>query len=288
MFRYILVPAPGTQTHDAAFHTALAVARQSAGHLHFMHVRLDVQLLLISMSSGDYGGGAGIGDIIESLQRDVDARNDRAHHAVLSFCAREHVALSDSPLAGAPSATFRVETGNEARLLAARARTADLTVLGRAADGEAVTLDLLEAVLLDSGRPLLIAPTQPPEHLGRHIAIAWKDTPEAARAVAAAMPLLHAAESITVIAVQEEVGQDSSAAARLGDALRWHNPATTLRVVPPAAADAADTLLASAAEAQADLLVMGGYSHSRLREVVFGGVTRRVLRAAGLPVLLAH
>ena len=130
MFRYILVPAPGTQTHDAAFHTALAVARQSAGHLHFMHVRLDVQLLLISMSSGDYGGGAGIGDIIESLQRDVDARNDRAHHAVLSFCAREHVALSDSPLAGAPSATFRVETGNEARLLAARARTADLTVLG--------------------------------------------------------------------------------------------------------------------------------------------------------------
>jgi len=288
MFRTILVPAPGGTTHDAVFRTALAMARRAAGHLQFLHVRLDIQTMLVAMSTGDYGGGAGIGDVLDSLQRDIDARHDRARKDVLAFCDREHLALADSPLAGAPSAAFRVETGDEARLLAARARTADLTVLGRAADGEAVTLDLLEAVLLYGGRPLLIAPAQPPEPIGRRIAIAWKDTPEAARAVAAATPLLAGAEAVSVFAVQEAAGQDSGSAARLSHALQWHNAATTLHVIPPAGTDPAEVLLASAAGMRADLLVMGGYSHSRMREAVLGGVTRHVLRAAPLPVLMAH
>ncbi|HTW69345.1 MAG TPA: universal stress protein [Acetobacteraceae bacterium] len=288
MFRYILVPAPGSAAHDAVFTTALALARQSGGHLHFLHVRLDVQMMLVAMSSGDYGGGAGLGDVLDSLEREVDARHDAARKAVFAFCEREHVTLADSPVAGAPSATFRVETGDEARLLAARGRTADVTVLGRAADGEAVTLDLLEAALLSSGRPVLIAPARAPQHLGRRIAIGWKDTPEAARAVSAALPLIGAAEAVTVISVQEDGGQDDGSAARLSHALLWHNQATTLQVVPPGGADPAEVLLSAAAKAGADLLVMGGYSHSRMREAVFGGVTRHVLRASPLPVLMAH
>ena len=287
MFRYILVAAPGTATHDPVFSTALALARQSAGHLHFLHVRLDVQMMLVAMSSGDYGGGAGMGDVLDSLQREVDARHDIARRAVFAFCEREHVAVADSPIAGAPSASFRVETGDEGRVLAARGRTADVTVLGRASDGEAVTLDLLEAALLFSGRPLVIAPARAPQSVGRRIAIGWKDTPEAARAVAAAMPVIAAAESVTVIAVQEAREEDGSAA-RLSHALLWHNQGTTLQVVAPDVGDPAEALLSAAVNAGADLLVMGGYSHSRMREAVFGGMTRHVLRASPLPVLMAH
>lgn len=287
MFRYILVPAPGDATHDAVFHTALLLARPSAGHLHFLHVRLDVQSLLITMSSGDFAGGAGMGSLYESLQKDVDTRHDRTRQAVLTFCAKEKVALTDTPL-DVPTATFRVETGIESQLLAAASRTADVTVLGRARDGEAVALDLLEAVLLDSGRPMLIAPAKPPEHIGRHIAIAWKDTAEAARAVASAVPLLHTAKSVTVMAVQEGPHADTGSCARLRDALHWHNPATTLRMLAPNGGEPADVLLSAATDMDADLLVMGGYSHSRVREVVLGGFTRRVLRSAGLPVLMAH
>lgn len=289
MFRYILVPAPGAETHDAVFRTALAFARLSAGHLDFLHVRLDVEKLAISMSAGDFGGaGAGIGVVLDALQSDVEARHNRAKAAVLAFCEHQKVVLADTPLAGAPSAAFRVATGEEARLLATCARTADLTVLGRARDSEAVTMDVLEAVLLDSGRPLLIAPAQPQEQIGRHIAIAWRDTPEAARAVASATPLLHAADSVTVITVQEDAHGNADSCEQLRYALLWHNPATILRVVPPDGRDPADVLLAAVEESGADLLVMGGYSHSRMREVVFGGVTRRVLRSAGLPVLMAH
>ncbi|MGA3401250.1 MAG: universal stress protein [Acetobacteraceae bacterium] len=289
MFRYILVPAPGAETHDAVFRTALTLARLSAGHLDFLHVQLDLEKLVISMSAGDFSGaGAGIGQVVESLQSDIDSRRDRARTAVLAFCEREHVALVDTPVGDAPSATFHVETGEEARLLATHARAADLTVLGRARDGEAVTMDLLEAVLLESGRPLLIAPAQPVAQIGRHIAVAWKDTPEAARAVAGAMPLLQAADSVTVIAVQEDARSDADSCERLHHALLWHNQAATLRVIPPAGRDPGEVLLSAIEESGADLLVMGGYSHSRMREVVFGGFTRHVLRAAGLPVLMAH
>jgi nucleotide-binding universal stress UspA family protein len=263
MFRYILVPASGAKTHDAVFHTALALARLTAGHLDFLHVKLDVQKLMISMLAGDFGGaGAGLGTVIDALQSDIEVRHDRARTAVLAFCAREQLALADTPLAGAPSATFRAEIGEETRVL--------------------------EAVLLDSGRPLLIAPAQPAEHIGRHIAIAWKDTSEAARAVASATPLLHAADSVTVIAVREDTHSSTDSCERLRDALLWHNPATTLRVIQPASREPAEELLATVESIGADLLVMGGYSHSRMREVVFGGFTRRVLRSPGLPVLMAH
>lgn len=288
MFRYILVPAAGSQTHDAVFRTALTLARQSGGHLGFMHVQPDVLQLVSSVPATDFGGGAGIGTMIDQLQQDVDSCRDRAKEAVLAFCAREHVALTETPCSGAPSATFRVETGEETRLLPKYARAADLTVLGRARDGEAVAMDVLESVLLDSGRPLVIAPAQPVEQIGTHIAIAWKDTPEAARAVASAMPLLRKAASVTIVMVQEHPDDDSDAGRALRSTLLWHNPATTVRAIPAADHEPAELLLEVVQESHADLLVMGGYSHSRMREAVFGGFTRRMLRSAPLPVLITH
>jgi nucleotide-binding universal stress UspA family protein len=70
--------------------------------------------------------------------------------------------------------------------------------------------------------------------------------------------------------------------------LRWHNLATAYRHVTPGDGDPVDLLMRAAEELRADLLVMGGYSHSRLREAVFGGFTRRILRGANLPVLMVH
>ncbi len=311
MFRYILVPATGAPTDEAVFLSALAIARPSAGHLGFLHVRLDMQQTVLSIAGGDLGGGGSAG-VIDSVQQEVEARQDRAHDRVAAFCAREQVVLADAPgfrrsgrvpystreqaaladtlAAGTPSAAWHVEAGDEPQCLAAHGRTADLTVLGRARDGEKVALRLLETVLLESGRPLLIAPETERKSVGRHIAIAWKDTAEAARAVAAALPLLAGAETVTVVAVQEisDTHSDSDSGKRLHHALRWHNPATTLRVVPRTNRNPVEALLSVVEADGADLLVMGGYSHSRMREAMFGGFTRRVLLAAELPVLMAH
>jgi nucleotide-binding universal stress UspA family protein len=120
------------------------------------------------------------------------------------------------------------------------------------------------------------------------VVITWKSTPEAGRAVAAAMPFLSTVKQIVIMTVAEDkttVAEEG--AARLMANLRWDGFSTSVRCLGSGAQGAAETLLAAARE-QAALLVMGGYGHSRLCEWIFGGFTQRVLRGAEIPVLIAH
>ena len=141
------------------------------------------------------------------------------------------------------------------------------------------------------GRPLvLLAPKQAPENLAPTIAIAWKDTAEAARAVTAAMPLLMKADKVLILAAEESGGSTASleSAKRLVQQMRWHGISAEAHHVSPAGRSVADAIAHIAQERKADLLVMGAYGHSRFRELVLGGVTRDVLRECRLPVLLFH
>lgn len=288
MFRYILVPASGADTDEPVFRAALVMARATVGHLAFLHVCPDVENLVISMATGDVAGTAGIGDLMERLEQDAAAGEALAKQRMLAFCGRHRITLADTGGSDAPTAEWRSATGDEARLVAAQGRAADLTVLGRVRDDDTVMLHLLHSVLLDSGRPMLIAPARPVDRIGVRIAIAWKDTPEAARAVAAALPMLPGADAVTVVSVEEDARTAMEACDLLRHSLSWHNRATAVRHVRPGGREPVEALLAAVADLNADLLVMGGYSHSRVREIVFGGFTRRVLRAADVPVLMAH
>ena len=171
--------------------------------------------------------------------------------------------------------------------MAAYGTTADLIVASRGSGDDAALRSILEAVLLESGRPLLIpGAAAPAVMMAEKIAIAWKPTAEAARAVALAMPFLARTKEIVVMTVEEEEGRRDDAD-RLARSLAWHGLAATVERLTPGAHGAAETLLA-AVSTKAGLLVMGGYGHSRLREWVFGGFTQRVLADAPLPVLIAH
>jgi len=152
---------------------------------------------------------------------------------------------------------------------------------------DAVARSTLEALLLETGRPLLIpAATVPSSAAADHIAIAWKATPQAARAIAFAMPFLVRAANVTILSVEEEDrGRDD--AARLIRYLGWHGVTACVEPLTPGPDGAAATLLA-AATTKCGLLVMGGYGHTRLREWVFGGFTQYMLDHAQLPVLVAH
>ena len=288
MFRFILVPATGTETDAAVFQAALGVARLQAGHLAFLHVGIDVQKVTMPIASAEFGGGSGIAEIIELLERETAARYDRAKGAVQSFCSHAAIPMSAAPLDVALSAEWRAETGDQAHWMAVHGRIADLLVLGRPLVGGTIPLDVVDAVLMETGRPVLIVPANPPEPIGQTIAIAWKDTAEAASAVAAAMPLLAQAQRVVILSIDEDARTDLAACERLRQALVWHNRSITVRCLPAADDEPADTLLRHASSLGADLLVMGGYGHSRMREVVFGGFTRRVLHAADLAVLMAH
>ena len=287
MIKTILVPATGSDRDSAVFASALTVARAFAAHLEFLHVRPDAAATAVAMAS-DGGGATMVGGLINRLEEEASEREGKAKQLFQSFCEREELAVQDAPPGSqAPSAQWLREIGAEPYWVAEYGRTADLLVIGRPGEDEGVSLDTIEGALIDSGRPLLIPPAAPLTALPETIAIAWKATPQAARALTAASPFLSTAKQVVVLTVAEDRRAPEEEADRLMASLRRHGVPVSVRHLRPEAQSAADTLLSAAVE-HAALLVMGGYGHSRLREWIFGGFTLRVLRGAEVPVLMAH
>ncbi len=287
MFKQILLPATGDAADTVVFETALAASLGTTAHLGFLHVRQDPVTAAAGMAGDAMDGGYGVSLLMETIEHDDKVAEAAARAAFGRFSA--------APRLGLVTASLTVETGDEATRLVEHGRTVDLVVLGRARGSEAVALGRLQAVLGGIGRPLLIAGKRCPTALLDTIVIAWKDTAEAARAVGAAMPFIARAGRVVVMTVGEEAAPDSppwddsgASRDRLVATLLRHNAQVSAWRVPVGDAAPVEALLAAAAEARASLLVMGGYGHGELREMVFGGFTRSVLGGAAMPVLMMH
>lgn len=153
--------------------------------------------------------------------------------------------------------------------------------------------DMVESVVTGSGKPVLVVPYAGEFKAQREtVLIAWKATPESAAAVEAALPLLRRARDVHVLCALEELGVGDEAAAadepRLEDYLQRHGVVARIHRHGGLRAQVGESILSLAADVSADLLVMGCYGHTRLRELLLGGVTRTVLRSMTLPVLMAH
>jgi nucleotide-binding universal stress UspA family protein len=181
------------------------------------------------------------------------------------------------------------------RAMARQARYADLCVMAtprRDADDGAVARAFFSALLFESGRPILAIPAHHPIELPiRHVVVAWKPTRESTRALHDALPLLGAATSVDVVTVDPDVG-DMAHGEDPGVDIATHLARHDLRVnvvtLPRSGQDVSTVLLRHAAGSNAQLLVAGGYGHSRLREWALGGTTRELLQAMHLPVLFSH
>ena len=288
MIKTILVPATGSDNDGAVFASALAVARRFSAHLEFLHVRPDATATAVAISA-DSGGATMVGGLIERLEEDANQREEKARRLFQGFCERQGLALRDGPPGHqALSAQWLRETGAEPYWVAEYGHAVDLLVIGRRAADEGASLETIEEALIESGRPLLIPPAAPLTALPETVAIAWKASPQAARALTAASPFLEIAKQIVILIVAEDQRGSEQEADRLMAGLRWHGVPVSVRHLRPETQSAPDTLLAGAAEHKA-LLVMGGYGRSRLREWIFGGFTLHMLRGpAEVPVLMAH
>jgi nucleotide-binding universal stress UspA family protein len=147
---------------------------------------------------------------------------------------------------------------------------------------------IVEAALFGSGRPLLLVPyiQRQPLRLERAL-VAWDGSATAARALANAMPFLARSGHVEVVTVGGRSAEEEQDSVRIIRHLKRHGIAAEFRLLPDAG-DVASALLSHASDASADLLVMGGYGHSRLREFVLGGATRGILGSMTLPVLMSH
>jgi len=221
-------------------------------------------------------------ETIEAQQRE----NESAAEAAISH----FVAAADSASVAAEPRMLRVGFAKAAEQFGRIARRYDLAIVGQVEpDVHSVEAVIAEAILFESGRPIIIVPymQKAPLRLDR-IMICWDGSRAAVRAVADAMPLLEQAGNIEVVSVISERGKhDELQGTDMGLHLARHGLKVEVTRIPHHI-DTAAALLSHSADSGADFMVMGGYGHSRLREFVLGGVTRSILSSLVVPTLMSH
>lgn len=276
----ILLHLDATPASRARLDFAAELAVRHSAHLFGLHV---VDIALPLAAAGDFGGGAALLELFAQLQADAQA-------AAKPVAAGFHDTLRRTGLSG----EWRLVEGSLPGQLALQGRYVDLVVMGQAdpTSPDPAVRAGIEAALFETGRPVLLLPhAATPRRPGRHALLAWNARREAARALHDALPLLAAMEEVTVLTVTPDEAandRDARSGADVATHLVRHGLRAGARSVAAGGLAVSEVLLNEAADVGADLLVMGAYGHSRLREFVLGGVTRTLLRQMTLPILMSH
>ncbi|MBL8658310.1 MAG: universal stress protein [Rhodospirillales bacterium] len=280
--RKILVPVEGSAAGRTVLLSALEIGRAHGAHIAAIHVRPDPRLGVPLIGEGMSAGM--VEELIELTEKETATRAREAKDLFDTIIGESGLPLASDPTTAGASISWAAVDGRAEEEMARRGRIADLIVLGRPAqqpDSDATMI--LNTALFETGRPVLVAPTTPGP-IGRRIAVAWNGSAEAARAVYAAMDFFHRAETIEVVAADPDKSKDAEPEA-LVEYLAWHGLGARLHIVDQDGS-VGDTV--GKAAAGADLVVMGAYSHSRLRELILGGVTRHMLEGTSSALLMAH
>lgn len=282
----ILVPIEESPSLDAQLETAVLLAGIFNAHI---DGTAPSWVMGLAPFDGALDTIPAIGETGAFSAEAQQARVDAAEKSFRAFIDRRGIAWENP---GEPAdhvtASWLAPSGSGDRITAEVSRLYDVTVLGRRIEKSLTPrAELLEAVLFESGRPILVTPPQAPTKLGDVIVIAWNGSTESARLVTFAKPLLVRAKRLVVLSIEGAMVSGPSAADLARALCRDGLPAEAIARSAGAQTNG-EAMLNGAMELGADLLVKGAYTHSRLRQMIFGGVTRHILQEATIPVLMSH
>lgn len=262
--------------HDVARDYAISVADTFQAHL------TGVAFAYEPVAPGTIFDG--IAPAIIATQRDELEQAAKAAAAGFDEAARRAAISAESRVISASVAGCGEVFGRLSRAF-------DLSIVGQSEPDRGLADELiLEAALFASGRPVLVVPyiQAQPIKLDR-VLLCWDGSRNAARAVADALPLLERSKSVDVITVaSKDNNRGEISGADVAHHLARHGLKIDLKRIVAPDSDVASTILSYAADSSADLVVMGGYGHSRLREFVLGGATRGMLSSMTVPTLMSH
>ena len=282
--RNILVPIFPNVDFDGQLAAALNIARQVEAHINAVFIRPDPAATLALIPELATTPGF----TLETIDQEGKAIAATAEAAFVKWRTRHELAsgIVDRSLR-TPYACWSERIGAIEPILVRRGRLSDVIILNLPDPANVATESAFDAAVFESGRPTILVPKKVPDNLLRHVLIAWNGSLEATRAIAGAMTLLHEAEKVSVFATAGEA-DDAAADLDLSDFLTWHGIRAEYSEPQPGRDAVGPALLAMAKERGATMLVMGAYTHSRVRQMLLGGVTRHVLRHAEMPVLMMH
>jgi nucleotide-binding universal stress UspA family protein len=283
--RCLLVPIGAGLDPRQRLDAARALARGGPADIELLYIGPDPAEILATMPDAVMAGGI-----------TLDLLNDESRAATALIRAAFKAWKADAGLTGAMpdagpatvSAGFTEQTGSIETVVALAGRLSDLIIVDRPARADAFAARVFDAAVFATGRPtLVVPPTATPGAAADRVLIAWNGSVEGARAVAQAMPLLHQAHDVMIFTAADPAGNDPAC----GDLVRYlarHGIKARALAAATLGLPVGEALLAAARSENASMIVMGAYTHSRVRQMFLGGVTRHVLHHADIPLLMSH
>lgn len=278
----ILVPFRGDDQALATLTLACTVAGRFGSYVEGLFVRQPPPLV-----SGE--GLSLPGETLASLDEEARRAAERAGERFAEFMSDKGMPMGDVKSAtDRPSAGWRDFEGFEGEIIGEYGRLFDLIVVGcpnrQLSAGRDVTC---EAALFDSGRPVMMAPPEPSGKLGETVVVAWNGSTETARTIGLGMPFLLAADRVVVLTVEGST-VPGPGPEQVADHLVRNGVQAEARTAQAEGRAGGQAILEECSAIGTDLLFKGAYTHSRLRQMIFGGATSHILAHADLPVFMAH
>lgn len=285
----ILTPIDGREASKSVLDLAFLTAKEFSAHIKGLHVKVDAREAIPLLGEGMSGGM--VEEMIDMAENEATARAEAAAKMFAGACAAQGVEMlaSPKPVTG-PSASWQEAEGREEDIICREAPLNDLVIVRRPGAGsssDATAQMVLNTVLFETGRPALIAPEKTPATIGRNIAIAWNGSVEATRTIQSAMTFIPGAEKVTIITAESD-RTETDEAEKLAEYFLWHGVTVAVEAINQTGGSVGELVLAKADDVGADLLIMGAYTHGRMRQLILGGVTSHVIGHANIPVYMAH
>ena len=285
-YRKILVPLVGTGRDATVLRHGFELAKTFASHIAALFIRPDPAEVIPYL--GDGISASVVQEVIDASREAAKVASAAARSAFDHAAKDAGVAVDTAVRSAGVGANFYTREGVIDDVIAEEARLSDLVLFDCPAEAQEMGLRAaIESAIINGRRPVLLVPRSVAKIAGAKVAIGWDGGAAAAHAISAAIPLLKRADAIEILNVS--TGPiDTVQLDRLRDYLALHGLQAIEHGINPGSQGIAVTLIDAAQRSDAGLLVMGGYEHSRLREIALGGVTRHILAHATMPVLLAH
>ena len=286
-FMKILAPLTGSARDAVVLENAFAAAKPFGSHVVALFVKPDPAEAMPFFGEGV--SGPVLQEIVDVAKAATDQAATGAKRSLQLVAAGAGVTQVAAPeRAKGVSASWREAQGNFADQLAHQSRLSDLVVFGPLQENDRPGfMEAFEGVLLDAGRPVLLAAKAPSASVGKRIAIGCDGSVASAHAITAALPFLKAADAVELFTVKRG-DQGPGICGEVREYLGLHGISCSERSIGSSDKPVGESILQAAAECQPDLLVLGGYAHSRLRQTFFGSVTRHVISHADVPLFLVH
>jgi len=283
MIRTILVPLTTQLTSDVLLDAAFLVVKRLNGHIRALFIQPNPDAAFPYLP--DVVLAAGV--TREVIEREAVEAAAAAEDSFAAWRKRNDVPEESGARLDSCFATWSERLGDIETIVARFGRVSDLIVVPNPSFHSVHGQRCFDAAVFESGRPTLVVGERFPFAITDHVMIAWNGSLEASRAVLGAMPLLHQADRVSIFAAPqyENEGVD---AADLAEALHWHGIRAQQIPSPRGEASTGVALVSAAMEQQATMIVMGAYTHSRLRQSFLGGVTKHLLAHAPVPLLMSH